>query len=119
MDGAGACQRQEDTAVLSPERFQVHLRQRTRQGREGVAVAPFTLFVHLKSDAPESSYAIPDAPVAGGLTGALVTVRAAFAARGRRACVEFVEEYAPHTLPRIGVHIALLPVAGVVSSTVL
>ena len=81
--------------MASAARFQDYLRWRVRSGREVVALPPFTLYLHPESDADDSNCAIPDAPPAGDLGDVLAALRAAFARRGRRPRVEFVEEHAP------------------------
>ena len=81
--------------MASAAQFQGYLRWRVRSGREVVALPPFTLYLHPESDADDSNCAIPDAPPAGDLGDALASLCAAFARRGRRPRVEFVEEYAP------------------------
>ncbi len=80
--------------MASAAQFQGYLRRRVRAGREVVALPPFTLYLHPESDADESNCAIPDAPPTGDLADALASLCAAFARRGRRPRVEFVEEYA-------------------------
>lgn len=56
---------------------------------------PFTAYLHPSDPLEYCSYAIPDGPVQGEVTGPLARLRSLFRERGRRTRFEFLERTAP------------------------
>jgi GNAT superfamily N-acetyltransferase len=89
----------EITAPLG--RLQAYLRKSAQRQYESVTLLPFTLFFHPTDALTFFNYAIPDEPPSDDLAAPLAALRSEFAARGRCARFEFVEEYAPRLAPAL------------------
>ncbi len=87
--------------TTSIARLQAYLRHSAQRQYESISVPPFTLFFHPSDALTFFNYAIPDSPTFGDLTAPLAALRNEFAARGRCARFEFVEEYAPPLAPAL------------------
>jgi len=81
--------------MIDIERIQAQLRAAVQLSHEAVTLPPFTCFFNPDSDATYANYAIPDAPMGGGVEAALHAVAAHFRTRGRRPRFEYLEAYAP------------------------
>jgi ribosomal protein S18 acetylase RimI-like enzyme len=88
------------SATTDVQRLQSFLRSVAANGREVVAVPPFTAYLDPDDALRFLNYAVPDADVEPD-DAAIAALRAAFRARGRLPRLEWIEEAAPRVASRL------------------
>lgn len=92
--------------MLVIERMQTFLRESAGIGRDVVAVAPFTAFIHRSDSLKFLNYAVPDGDVVP-TPADVERLRELFRERDRLPRLEWIEEFAPRLaaeLERAGMH---------------